>query len=115
MVSRIILRAPRPPAGSLLSPAVQHFLLPQIGPPFKAFNIDTRVKNPDAALRFILSHCGVQQVRLIPSDLRALPANFLRARLKYGYLLTFYDFINVALKKTATCASKHKREGRNVE
>jgi hypothetical protein len=44
--------------------------------------IDTLVKSPDAALRFILRHCGVQQVRLISSDLRALPANFLRACLK---------------------------------
>jgi len=47
--------------------------------------VDTLVKSPDAALRFILSHCGVQHVCLIPSGLRALPANFLRARLKNGY------------------------------
>jgi hypothetical protein len=34
--------------------------------------IDNFVKSSSAALRFILSHCGVRQVRLIPSDLRAL-------------------------------------------
>jgi hypothetical protein len=33
-------------------------------------------KYPDAALRGILRHCGVRQVRLIPQDLRALPADF---------------------------------------
>jgi len=55
--------------------------------------IDTLVKSPDAALRFILSHCGVQHVRLIPSDLRALPANFLRACLKNMHFPIFYNFI----------------------
>jgi hypothetical protein len=30
--------------------------------------IDALVKIPDAALRRILSHCGVQQERLIPSN-----------------------------------------------
>jgi len=33
---------------------------------------DGFVKIPSAALRCILGHCGVQEVRLIPSDLRAL-------------------------------------------
>jgi hypothetical protein len=56
--------------------------------------IDTPVKSPDAALRFILSHCGVQHVCLISSDSRALPANFLRACLKNVHFLNFYDFIN---------------------
>jgi hypothetical protein len=37
--------------------------------------IDGFAKSPDAALRCILRHCGVRQVRLIPQDLRALPAN----------------------------------------
>jgi hypothetical protein len=37
--------------------------------------IDGFAKSPDAALRCILRHCGVRQVRLIPHDLRALPAN----------------------------------------
>jgi hypothetical protein len=46
----------------------------------RGFNVDALVKSPDAALRFIFSHCGVRQVRLISSDLRALPAAFLRAR-----------------------------------
>jgi hypothetical protein len=31
-------------------------------------------KDPDAALRCILRHCGVQQVRLMTQALRALPA-----------------------------------------
>jgi len=56
---------------------------------------DTLVKSPDAALRCILSHCGVRQARLIPSDVRALPAAFLRARPEKGHFRTFYDFINV--------------------
>jgi len=36
---------------------------------------------------------GVREVRLISSDLRALPAAFLRARLEIGHFLTFYDSI----------------------
>jgi len=36
---------------------------------------DGIAKSPDAALRCILRHCGVRQVRLIPQDLRALPAD----------------------------------------
>jgi hypothetical protein len=35
---------------------------------------DGVVKSPDAALRCILRHCGVRQVRLV-QDLRTLPAN----------------------------------------
>jgi len=38
-------------------------------------NIDGFVKSPDAALRCILRHCGVRQVRLMTQALRALPAN----------------------------------------
>jgi hypothetical protein len=45
-------------------------------------NYDGFVKSPHAALRRILRHCSVPQVRFIPQDLRALPANFLRSRLK---------------------------------
>jgi hypothetical protein len=37
------------------------------------------VKMPDAVLRFILRHCGVRRVRLIPQNSRALPAAFLRS------------------------------------
>jgi hypothetical protein len=58
--------------------------------------INTLVKSPDAALRFILSHCSVRQVRFIPLDLRALPVNFLRARPKNGHFQTFYDFIIIS-------------------
>jgi len=39
-----------------------------------------------AGLRFILSHCGVWQVRFIPSDLRAL-------HLELFTLLSFFDFL----------------------
>jgi hypothetical protein len=56
---------------------------------------DALVKSPDAALRCILSHCGVQQVRLIPSDLHALPANFLRVRSENRLFRNFYDFIKI--------------------
>jgi hypothetical protein len=65
--------------------------------------IDTLVKSPDAALRFILSLCGVQQVRLIPSD-ACKQVSKDRARLacelftsvpENAHLLTFYDIITV--------------------
>ena len=58
--------------------------------------VNALVKSPDAALRFILSHCGVRKVRRTPSDLRALPANFLRARPENSHFLTFYEFTMVA-------------------
>jgi hypothetical protein len=35
-------------------------------------NLDGFVKSPSAALRFILRHCDVRQVRLIPQYSRAL-------------------------------------------
>jgi len=34
--------------------------------------IDDFVKSPTSALRYILRHCSVLHVRLIPQDLRAL-------------------------------------------
>jgi hypothetical protein len=48
--------------------------------------IDDFVKSPHAALRRILRHCSVPQVRFIPQDLRALPANILRSRPKIDFL-----------------------------
>jgi len=51
-------------------------------------NIDGFVKSPEAALRFILRHCGVRKVRLTSQDLRALPANFLRSRLSFDFQIT---------------------------
>ena len=48
--------------------------------------MDGLVKSPYAALRCILRHCGVQEVRLIPQYLRALPMNFLRNRLISDFL-----------------------------
>jgi hypothetical protein len=42
---------------------------------FQNVKTDGFVKSPDAALRCIPRHCGVRQVRLIPQDLRALPAD----------------------------------------
>jgi len=47
----------------------------------KRLLLDGLVKRSDAALRFILRHCGIRKVCLIPHDLRALPAAFLRGRL----------------------------------
>jgi hypothetical protein len=47
---------------------------------------DNFVKSSSAALRFILSHCGVRQVRLIPLDLRAL-------HLELFTLLSAFDFL----------------------
>jgi hypothetical protein len=44
----------------------------------EAVIIDGFVKSPHAALCRILRHCSVRQVRFIPQDLHALPANFLR-------------------------------------
>jgi hypothetical protein len=51
-----------------------------------ARSVDDFVKSPHAALRRILRHCSVRQVRFIPQDLRALPANFLRSRPKIDFL-----------------------------
>jgi len=46
-------------------------------------NFGDLVKRPDAALRFTPRHCSVpQKVRFIPRYSRALPATFLRGRLK---------------------------------
>jgi hypothetical protein len=47
---------------------------------------DGFVKSPQAALSGILRHCSVRQVRFIPQDLRALPANILRSRPKIDLL-----------------------------
>jgi len=44
---------------------------------------------PDAALRFILRHFGVRQVRLIPQNSRALPAAFLRDHRQITFCSTF--------------------------
>jgi len=52
------------------------------------FKVDNFVKSPSAALRFILSHCGVRQVRLIPSDSRAL-------HLELFTLLSIFDFLRL--------------------
>jgi hypothetical protein len=48
-------------------------------------NLDGFVKSPDAALRCIPRHCGVRQARLIPQDLRALPADFLQSHLNFDF------------------------------
>ena len=47
---------------------------------------DGFVKSPQAALCRILRHCSVRQVRFIPQDLRALPANILCSRPKIDFL-----------------------------
>jgi hypothetical protein len=55
--------------------------------------LDGYVKSPDAALRFILRHCGVPEVRLIPQDSCALPAAFLRSRPILSTFKTFYEAV----------------------
>jgi nitroreductase len=50
---------------------------------------DGFVKNPISALRFILRHCGVPYVRLIPQDSQALISGFLRIRRKCDFLRVF--------------------------
>jgi len=57
-------------------------------------NRDGLVKGPDAALRFIIRHCDVRQVRLVPHDLHALPAAFLQGRLRIVIYPAFYESIN---------------------
>jgi hypothetical protein len=47
---------------------------------------DGFVKSPISAFRFIPRHYGVQYVRLIPRDSRALILNFLQSRLKSDFL-----------------------------
>jgi hypothetical protein len=52
------------------------------------------VKSPDAALRGILRHCGVLQVRRIPQDLRALPAVLF---MKPSIMAIFYTFQEIII------------------
>jgi len=47
---------------------------------YERFNNDGLVGSPISALRRILRHCGVGQLRLIPQDLQALILNILRTR-----------------------------------
>ena len=61
--------------------------------------VNALVKSPDAALRFILPDViatAYGKYDIIPSDVRALPANFLRARPENGHFQTFYEFTMVA-------------------
>jgi hypothetical protein len=58
--------------------------------------IDDLVKNPHAALRRILRHCSVPQVRFIPQYLRALPANILRSRPKFNFLRDLQNYLLMA-------------------
>jgi hypothetical protein len=63
--------------------------------------IDGFVKSPDAALRCILPRpspggrliAAYAEVRLIPQDLRALPAE-LFTKPSVAIFLTFYEFVN---------------------
>jgi hypothetical protein len=52
--------------------------------------LDGFVRSPISASRFILRHCGVPYVRLIPQDSQALISDFLRSRPKCDF---FYAFI----------------------
>ena len=55
---------------------------------------DRYVKSSISALRFILRHCGVTKVRLIPQDSQALISGFLRSRPNWK---AFYEFIKFGL------------------
>jgi hypothetical protein len=44
-------------------------------------------------LRVILRHCGVRKVRLIPQDLRAMPAALFTKPSYLASFSTFYEFI----------------------
>jgi hypothetical protein len=48
-------------------------------------------------------HCGEPDVLSIPSDLRALPANFLRACGKNKHFQAFYDSINLIILFDLLC------------
>jgi len=58
---------------------------------------DGFVKSPDAALRCILRHCGVRQVRLIPQDWRALPAVLFTKPSIMTSLTNFCGFTNLGV------------------
>jgi hypothetical protein len=53
--------------------------------------IDGFVKSPHAALCCILRHCSVRQVRFIPQNLHALPANILQSRPEIDFLRGHHD------------------------
>jgi hypothetical protein len=53
--------------------------------------IDGLVKSPTSALRFILRHCSVLKVRLIPQDLRT----FLSRRFYAGEFGSFYEAVRI--------------------
>jgi hypothetical protein len=50
-------------------------------------------------LRFILRHCGVRKVRLIPQGLRALPAALSTKPSHLASFSTFYEFIIIEVKE----------------
>jgi threonine dehydratase len=61
--------------------------------PGYGYLVDGSVKSQISALRFILHHCGVSSIRLIPRDSQALIAGFLRNRLKCGFLRVNYRLL----------------------
>ena len=52
--------------------------------------IDGFVKSPTSALRYILRHCSVLKVRLIPQDLRAFLSRFYA-----GGFGSFYEAVRI--------------------
>jgi hypothetical protein len=44
-------------------------------------------------LRYILRHCGVRRVRLVPHDLRALPAELFTQPSFSAHFSTFCEFV----------------------
>src|SRR5271157_581266 len=65
-------------------------------------------------LRLLGTPCGVQQVRLIPQDLRALPMNFLRNRLFSVLLTTFYVLLAAYGCATTGDYSRGFQEGKKT-
>ena len=63
---------------------------------YEFINNDDIVKSLDASLRFIprLVTATYVQVRLIPQDSRASPADLFTIPSQMGHFLTFYDVVN---------------------
>ncbi len=60
--------------------------------------IDGFVKSPISALRFILRHCGVRQVHLIPQDSQALTSGFLRIRRECDFLRVYRGWLSFRIR-----------------
>jgi hypothetical protein len=73
-----------------------------------ALRFDNFVKSPSAALRFFLSHCGVQHVRLISSDVRALHLELFTLLSVPDFLRLHQGFIRLSKNPSDVCALAEK-------